>query len=300
MATYLPGSGALSISAINSVFGRGNNLNSYRGTTYYTSSSGPFTFSSGAISMSSFYGTGPSANTFSFSIAGGSNVNLRSAAVSAGWNQSSAVICTITSNISSSSTGSPALTISGSFPGGLSVTINAGVYVVGRGGTGGGWPGAGGNGQGGFSGGTALSVSTSVTITNSGVVGGGGGGGGSGSNDCCSRWSGGGGGGGFGSGGVGATSAGYPSGTAGSVSNGGNGGARLGGSPAGGGPGANGANAFYNYGVGGGGGGIGGNGGSGTPDYGSYKPPGGSSGSCTSGNAYITWAATGTRYGALN
>ena len=62
MATFLPSSGAISINDINSVFSRGNNLNAYRGTTYYTTSGGPFTFSGGAISMSSFYGTGPSPN----------------------------------------------------------------------------------------------------------------------------------------------------------------------------------------------------------------------------------------------
>jgi hypothetical protein len=53
----LPSSGALSMSAINAEFGRGNNLNSYRGTQYYTSSAGPFTFPSGTISFNNFYGT---------------------------------------------------------------------------------------------------------------------------------------------------------------------------------------------------------------------------------------------------
>jgi hypothetical protein len=62
MATFLQTSGAISMSDINSVFGRGNNLNAYRGTTYYTASTGPNTFSSGAISFSNFYGTGPTAN----------------------------------------------------------------------------------------------------------------------------------------------------------------------------------------------------------------------------------------------
>ena len=284
----LPVSGAISFNNINVELGVSGTTQASLGQTSYRNLAG---VASGAISMSNFYGK---ANQFAFSIAGGTNVNLRSAAVSAGWNGTSRVIATITSTISSSSTGSPALTIAGSFPGGLSVTVNSGVYIVGRGGAGGSWP----SQQPGGSGGVALSVSTGVTIYNNGAVGGGGGGGGSGSNDCCYRFSGGGGGGGFGSGGAGTT--GYPSGTAGSVSNGGNGGGRFGGSPAGGGPGANGANAFYTAGVGGGGGGIGGNGGSGTPDYGSYYPPGGSSGSCTSGNSFITWAVSGARYGALN
>lgn len=53
----LPSSGTITMSQINTEFGRGTNLNAYRGTTYYTSSGGPFTFSSGSISMSDFYGT---------------------------------------------------------------------------------------------------------------------------------------------------------------------------------------------------------------------------------------------------
>lgn len=60
MATFLPTTGSLAMSDINGLFGRGNNLNAYRGTTYYTASTGPNTFSSGAISFSNFRGTGPS------------------------------------------------------------------------------------------------------------------------------------------------------------------------------------------------------------------------------------------------
>ena len=44
------------MSQINAEFGRGNNLNAYRGTTWYTDAGGSGTFSSGAISMSEFYG----------------------------------------------------------------------------------------------------------------------------------------------------------------------------------------------------------------------------------------------------
>jgi hypothetical protein len=50
------------MSEINGVFSRGTNLNAYRGTTYYTVSTGPNTFSSGAISFNDFFGTGPDAN----------------------------------------------------------------------------------------------------------------------------------------------------------------------------------------------------------------------------------------------
>jgi len=53
----LPTSGPLSIYQINAQFGRGNNLNAYRNTLYYTSSGGPFTFPNTNISISNFYGT---------------------------------------------------------------------------------------------------------------------------------------------------------------------------------------------------------------------------------------------------
>jgi hypothetical protein len=62
MATFLQTSGSISMSQINTVFGRGTNLNAYRGTTYYTATTGPNTFpsTSSAISFNNFYGTGPS------------------------------------------------------------------------------------------------------------------------------------------------------------------------------------------------------------------------------------------------
>lgn len=55
----LPASGALSMSAINAEFGRGYNLNAYRGTNWYTDAGGIGTFSSGAINYSDFYGKRP-------------------------------------------------------------------------------------------------------------------------------------------------------------------------------------------------------------------------------------------------
>ena len=48
-------SGQLWMSEINAEFGRGNNLNSYRGTQWYTDAGGSGTFSSGAISFYEFY-----------------------------------------------------------------------------------------------------------------------------------------------------------------------------------------------------------------------------------------------------
>jgi hypothetical protein len=61
MAGYLPGSGSLSMSTINSTFNsRGQNLNAYRGTAWYTAAGGSGTFSSGAITFNDFYLKGPS------------------------------------------------------------------------------------------------------------------------------------------------------------------------------------------------------------------------------------------------
>jgi len=62
MATFLQTSGAISMSDINGVFGRGNSLSSYLGTTYYTAGGGPYSFPGGPISFYNFYGTGPSPN----------------------------------------------------------------------------------------------------------------------------------------------------------------------------------------------------------------------------------------------
>ena len=60
---YLPSSGDLSMSAINTVFARGTDLNSYRGTAWYTAAGGSGTFASSNISFNDFYNKGPSAAT---------------------------------------------------------------------------------------------------------------------------------------------------------------------------------------------------------------------------------------------
>ena len=94
-----------------------NDLNSYRGTQWYTAAGGSGTFPAGAISFSDFYGKQLASPTFSFTISSHqANANLRSLAVAAGWNQSSAVIATLASGyyIYSTDVGTPALTIDGS------------------------------------------------------------------------------------------------------------------------------------------------------------------------------------------
>jgi hypothetical protein len=75
MAGYLQGSGSIALSEINSVFdGRGLNLNSYRGTQWYTAGGGSGTFPTTAISFSDFWGKGPSpAFTVAYSSGFGNN-----------------------------------------------------------------------------------------------------------------------------------------------------------------------------------------------------------------------------------
>ena len=182
----LPSSGPLSMSQINAEFGRGNNLNSYRGTTYYTSGGGPFTFPTGAISFSNFYGTQATSATFSFSISSHiDRANLRSLAVAAGWNGTSPVVATLTGGYYIySTTTEAALTIDGSWPGGVTFVNNS--YVMGLGGNGGGSKPTGtlnvtNSNIGQTAGGPAISLGVSCTIQNNAYLGGGGGGGGGGS-----------------------------------------------------------------------------------------------------------------------
>ncbi len=124
---------------------------------------------SGAISMSDGHGK---ANQFAFTISANQvNANLRSLAVAAGWNQTSAVVATVNSGvwIYSTSTGTPALTINGSFPNGVTLTNNG--YIAGMGGAGSTYrlsPNAGG---------PAISLGVNCTIINNSYIGGGGGGG---------------------------------------------------------------------------------------------------------------------------
>lgn len=171
----LPASGAISFNNINVELGvAGTTQASLNQASYRTLAGVP----SGAISMSNFYGK---SNLFSFTISSNqTNANLRTLAINAGWNSTAKVAATIASGIfcSSNSTGTPGLTINGSFPGGVELINNG--FIIGMGGAGGrGTDGtsAGTNGTNGSVGGLALSVSSAVTINNAGTIGGGGGGG---------------------------------------------------------------------------------------------------------------------------
>jgi hypothetical protein len=300
----LPASGTITMAQINAEFGRGNDLNSYRGTQWYTAAGGSGTFSTGSISMSDFYGKQLASPTFSFTITSHQDrANLRTLALNAGWNGSSAVVATLAAGywIYSSTTATAALTIDGSFPNGVTFINNQ--YVAGMGGNGGA-----GNSQVGLAGGPALAVSTYVTIYNYGYIAGGGGGGGGGGLGGANTYtfSGGGGGGAGGTGlgtSIGGAGGGGSTGSAGSP--GGNNYANSGGAGGGAG-GAGGTNGTGGAGGSGGGWGAAGNtGGTGIAPAGSTTPQavvggvGGAAGYCTNGNGYITWAYAGNRYGPL-
>jgi hypothetical protein len=298
----LPSSGSISLSQVNVELGRSATASINMNESAVRSL---FGVASGAISMSQGYGK---ANQFAFSISSNqTNANLRTLAVNAGWNQSSKVVATINGGVyvSSNGTGTPALTVNGSFPGGVEL-INNGLIV-----------GMGGNGAAttsryvvGGSGGTAISASSAITITNNGTIagGGGGGGGGGGVDDYGYSLYGGGGGGGRSS--LAANSAG---GTAGfsyilntqfqAISG-------TGGTVNGPGAGGRGHRASSNAGSGGDGGtggGWGAGGGTGANNFNNYNneavyggTAGGSGGLAVSGNGNISWVAFGTRLGGIS
>ena len=259
-------------------------------------------------------------NTFSFTISSGqTNANLRTLAVNAGWPGTSKVIATIGSGIyiSSNSTGTPALTVNGSFPGGVEL-INSGL-IVGMGGSGGTGPSVNGSqvasgGTAGNAGGLALSVSVALTLNNAGTIAGGGGGGGGkagvdGGGKAPDFYCAGGGGGGGRSSNA-ANSAGGAGGTSNNPSyNGSAGGAGTVSSAGGGGAGGVTATSPQRRaGAGGAGGGWGAVGSSGSSSLvflvtpsGSPGPfGGGSAGGCITGNSNITYIATGTRLGSIS
>ncbi len=289
----LPASGAISLNDVNVELG---NTATVQIDMNSAAVRGLFGVASGAISMSDGYGK---SSVFDLIISSNvSNANLATLATAAGWDGTSELTATLNSGIycSSTSTGTPALTINGSFPNGVTFTNNG--TIVGMGGRGGNATPAFPNG--GLVGGLALSVSSAVSITNNGIIAGGGGGGGAGGRNTVTiskssyTFSGGGGGGGRSSltnsaGGSGGNSSPWSpaaAGGAGTISAAGAGSAGQTGA------GYSGASS------GGNGGGWGASGTGGGP--GSFVGAGAGGGAATSGSGtYITWLATGTRYGSI-
>ena len=305
----LPASGAISFNNINVELGVSGTTQASLNQASYRNLAG---VASGAISMSNFYGK---SSAFSLTISSNqTNANLRTLAIAAGWNGSSTLNVTINSVVFvySTSTATPARTVNGSFPGG--VTLVNGGTIQGQGG-------AGARGgicsltsgysttqptlsaaPAGSAGGLALAVSSAITITNNGRIAGGGGGGGGGTarynNDGKGNFTGasGGGGGGALGGNGGAAGAGgggtAGNGVAGTQTTAGAGGAR----------GVNPANGWFG-GAGGAGGSYAANGTSGvTVASGTAYTngsSGGAGGGAITGNSNITWLATGTRNGSI-
>ena len=281
----LPASGPISLNNVNVELGlSGTTLISMNQASVRTL----FAVPSGAISMSNGYGK---SNQFAFTISSNqTNANLRTLALNAGWPGTSKVVATINSGVyvSSNSTGTPALTVNGSFPGGVELINNG--FIIGMGGGGGSAYIGFGPGTVGSAGGLALSVSSAITINNgSGTIGGGGGGGG-GANAQYDGYTGvtgpGGGGGRSGAAANSAGGTGYfaPNGGAGTVSA----------------PGAGGVNGVVSGGSGGQWGASGGASNTPPPAPWGTSRAGGAGGAAISGNANITYIATGTRLGAIS
>ncbi len=188
----LPASGQISMSEVNVELGYSStaqiSLNDSAVRTL-------FGISSGAISLNDGHGK---SNAFLATISSNQQqLNLRTWALANGWNGTSAATITVASGVYiwSDSTATAALTIDGSWPGGITLVNNG--FIMGKGGDGGvGVPNIVGSSGGG--GGHAVSLGANATISSaSGYIGGGGGGGGCGGS---SGWYGGGGGGGAGGG----------------------------------------------------------------------------------------------------
>ena len=168
----LQGSGTIKLSQVRDEFDGSNPVKMseyYRGGLYVTTNNTGIG-TSGSLKLSNFFGA---VNQFAFTISSNYSTpqNLATIAAAAGWNGNDYLVVTNNAIISSNTTGTAALTISGSFPNGI-LFINNGT-IVGMGGRGGAAPGVG------QPGGNALAVSSSVTINNAGTIAGGGGGGGS-------------------------------------------------------------------------------------------------------------------------
>lgn len=294
----LPTSGPLSLQDIQDEFGGTSPISL---SEYYAI--GKNIPASGVISIQDFYG---GIDTFSVTISSNQvNLNLRSYAVSQGWDEYAKLLVTINSGvvIYANATNQYALVIDGAYQRGVTLVNNG--TIVGMGGNGGTGgvsslfgstaPTAGG------AGGPGLNVQSAVSVENNGTIAGGGGGGGGGAGsyyfdgNFAATIDGGGGGGGrtgltnSSGGGTLNGSAGGQNGAAGTFSSAGTGGA--------------GGSFVWTGGKGGNGGNwgaAGANGGTSNGQGATSVGAGGAAGAAVVGSSNITWLATGTRLGAIS
>lgn len=131
------------MSEINTEFGRGNDLNSYRGTTWYTDAGGSGTFSSGAISMSEFYSKRPTAPGGTFSPDGSTSSGSRTSLYAYQYASTATVTITCTQSATwtytavsgaggsvNISSGSSATSITFSMAGNISTTFRTRTWNV--------------------------------------------------------------------------------------------------------------------------------------------------------------------------
>ena len=148
------------------------------------------------VSFSTFYGKS-NAYVFNQTISTNTtNYNLKSAAIAAGWNQTSALNATVTINsgvfVYSTSTGSYAFDTGSTFPSGTTLALINNGTIIGKGGDGGAGgggtahtgdgtnPAPGSVGGNGGSAGPAFIAQYAINVTNNSIINGGGGGGGGG------------------------------------------------------------------------------------------------------------------------
>lgn len=302
----LQGSGPISLTDIQTEFGGSNpiSLGEYYRDGLYVTSNNINVAVTGAISLAQFYNA---TSQFSFTISSNYSTpqNLATLAIAAGWDGNAPLVVTNDAIISSNTTSTPALTVGNNFPSGVTLINNG--YIVGMGGAGGvaddSFFSAFYYGTNGYPGGDALSVATAITIENYGTIAGGGGGGGGGNTFLNADT-------------YNAATSGGGGGRSGLTESAGGGSAYI--------PvqnwvpkyGTNGTfnapgvdpnpSLYYNH-YAGSGGDWGQAGQTGTShsetwkaSYGSVGPrAGGAGGKAVTGNSYVTWVATGARYGAL-
>lgn len=133
----LPSSGPITMTQINTEFGRGTNLNSYRGTSYFSGQSGPFSFPSGAIAFSDFRSTFKYLPvTVTAYVIGGGGRSRQDTSGGSGGGGAAVIQTSLTESVSTLTVvvGSGATSYSSS--GGNSSVQNANITAIGRGGVG--------------------------------------------------------------------------------------------------------------------------------------------------------------------